>query len=201
MENNSDGAWSGVWNRDELAGNGTIALRAWVAAPGYVTTAITQTFPADAQSEYASRLFGATSSPWQTFDSLALAQAALQVPLYRPTWLPANTTPDVIQVKSEDMGDGRQSDIIQSYRLPGGGRLRLTQMVTTISYTYGRQGRVREFPEVRWVTVGQVAGVLVQRSGWWILDWEIGEVGFELQAPASAISLEDLVAIAAGVKP
>jgi hypothetical protein len=201
LQDNVQGIWSDDWKRGEPHRDGPIVMRAWVAAPGYVTAAVTQTFPAGAQTDYADRLFGATSSHWQTFDSLAQAQAALNVPLYCPTWLPASTTPDVIQVKSEDMGDGRQSDIIQSYRLPGGGRLRLTQMVTTISYTYGRQGRVREFPEVRWVTVGQVAGVLVQRSGWWILDWEIGEVGFELQAPASAISLEDLVAIAAGVKP
>ena len=152
-----------------LQRNGPIALRAWVAAPGYVTAAVTQTFPAAHKPSMPPPVWSHVQ-PWQTFDSLALAQAALQVPLYRPTWLPANTTPDVIQVKSEDMGDGRQSDIIQSYRLPGGGRLRLTQMVTTISYTYGRQGRVREFPEVRWVTVGQVAGVSSSdlAGGYWI---------------------------------
>jgi hypothetical protein len=201
LQDNVQGIWSDDWKRGEPHQDGPIVMRAWAAAPGYVIATVTQTFPAGAQTEYADRLFGATSNPWQTFDSLAQAQAALNVPLYRPTWLPASTTPDTIQVKSESMGDGRQSDIIQSYRLPDSGRLRLTQMVTTISYMQGRQGRVREFPEVRWVTVGQVAGVIVQRSGWWILDWEIGEVGFELQAPASAISLEDLVAVAASVKP
>ncbi len=201
LQDSAQGIWSDGWKRGEPHQDGPIVMRAWVAAPGYVIATVTQTFPPGAQTEYADRLFGATPSPWQTFDSLAQAQATLNIPLYRPTWLPASTTPDAIQVKSEGMGDGRQSDIVQSYRLPSGGRLRLTQMVTTISYMHGRQGRVREFPEVRWVTVGQVAGVVVQRSGWWILDWEIGEVGFELQAPASAISLEDLVTIAASVKP
>ena len=43
-------------------------------------------------------------------------------------------------------------------------------------------------------------GYVIQRFGWWVLDWRAGDVGFELQASAQAVSLDELLAVAASVQ-
>jgi hypothetical protein len=50
------------------------------------------------------------------------------------------------------------------------------------------------------VKVGQTTGYVIQRFDWWVLDWKVGDVGFELQAPVQAVSPDELLAIAALVQ-
>jgi hypothetical protein len=47
------------------------------------------------------------------------------------------------------------------------------------------------------VKVGQTTGYVIQRFDWWGLDWKVGDVGFELQAPVQAVSPDELLATAA----
>ena len=199
LQDTADGTWSGAWDDYMRQDDGQIGLRVWVAAPGYVTAAITQTVPGEGDAR---RTFGAPRPPMrQTFPSLAAAQAALDFPLYQPGWLPAGAALDAVQVETMAYEEGQRTNVTQAYRLPDDTWLELIQMVTTEHHASAGWGGARYAWEAHPVTVGQSTGYVIQRFGWWMLDWKVGDVGFELRAPVSALSLEDLLAIATGVQP
>jgi len=198
LQDSTDGTWSGAWGDRMSQNDSQISTRAWVAAPGYVTAAITQTVPGTGDAR---RLFSAWEPPTrQTFASLETAQAALDVPLYRPDPLPDGATLDAVQIEIRTHAERSWIDVYQSYRLPEDAWLELTQMVTTERYASAGWGQARYAPEARLVTVGQTAGYAIQRFDWWVLDWKCDDVGLELRAPVQALSLENLLAIATGVK-
>jgi len=175
-----------------------IGIRAWVAAPGYVTAAITQTVPGTGD---VSRWFSGWEPPTrQPFDSLETAQATLDFPLYRPGWLPASAVLDNVQVETRISGERRRTNVSQMVRLPDDTWLELIQMVTTDHYASAGWGQARYAPEASLVAVGQNTGYVIQRFDWWVLDWRVGDVGFELRAPVQAVSLDELLAVAASVQ-
>jgi hypothetical protein len=199
LEYSADGTWSRAWNEHMRQDGSEICVRAWIATPGYVTAAVTQTVPGTGD---ACRMF----SPWEpparrTFASLEAAQAALDLPLYRPGQLPAGAVLNRVQVETRADRDRRWTDVYQSYRLPNDIWLELIQMVTTAQYASAGWGQARYGPEARPVTVGERVGYVIQQFGWWVLDWRAGDVGFELRAPVTALSLENLLALAARVQP
>jgi hypothetical protein len=199
LEGSADGTWSRAWNEHMRQDGSEICVRAWIATPGYVTAAVTQTVPGTGD---ACRML----SPWEpparrTFTPLEAAQAALDFPLYRPGQLPAGAALDRVQVETRADRDRRWTDVYQSYRLPDDTWLELIQMVTTVQYASAGWGQAHYAPEARPVTVGEAAGYVVRQFGWWVLDWKAGDVGFELRAPVTALSLENLLALAARVQP
>jgi Tol biopolymer transport system component len=198
LRDSTDGMWSGAWGERVSQSDSQISMRAWVAAPGYVTAAITQTVPGTGD---VSSWFGAWEPPTpQTFDSLETAQATLDFPLYRPGWLPTGTVLDGVQVETRTSGERRWTDVSQMYRLPDNTWLELIQMVTTDHYASAGWGEARYAWEARPVTIGQNTGYVIQCFNWWVLDWKCDDVGLELRAPVQALSLENLLAIATGVK-
>jgi len=132
----------------------------------------------------------------QTFASLETAQAALDLPLYRLDPLPDGATLDDVQIEIKTHAERRWTNVYQSYRLPDDTWLELTQMITTAQYASAGWGQARYAPEACPVTVGETTGYVVRQFGWWMLDWRVGDVGFELRAPVTALSLEDMLAIA-----
>jgi hypothetical protein len=74
-------------------------------------------------------------------------------------------------------------------------------MVSSERYDGAGWGQARYAPEARPASVVQATGYVIQRFGWWVLDWKVDNVGFELRAPLPALSLDDLVTIVAGVQP
>ena len=44
-------------------------------------------------------------------------------------------------------------------------------------------------------------GYLIQRFGFWLLDWTVNDRALELRVPTSAVSAEELLSIAAEVQP
>jgi len=198
LQDSADGTWSGAWGGRMSQSDSQISMRAWVAAPGYVTAAITQTVPGTGD---VGSWFGAWEPPTpQTFGSLETAQATLDFPLYRPGWLPTGTVLDGVQVETRTSGERRWTDVSQMYRLPDNTWLELIQMVTTDHYASAGWGEARYAWEARPVTIGQNTGYIIQRFNWWVLDWKCDDVGLELRAPVQALSLENLLAIATGVK-
>ncbi len=201
LQDTTDGTWSGAWDGHMRQDDSQICLRVWVAAPGYVTAAIIQTVPSEGD---ACRMFGAWEPPArQTFASLEAAQAALDLPLYRLDPLPDGATLDDVLVEIKTHAERRWTNVYQSYRLSDDAWLELTQMVTTPAKQYagGRWGQARYAPEARSVTVGQTTGYVVQQFGWRMLDWRVGDVGFEMRTPVTALSLEELLTIATEVQP
>ncbi len=146
-------------------------------------------------------MFGTSKPPCQTFLSLEEAQAVLDFSLYRPGRLPAGASLDGVQVETTDDAERYWANVRQAYRLPDDVWLELTQMVTTERYASAGWGQARYEWEARPVMVGQNMGYVIQRFGWWVLDWKVGDTGFELQAPAQALSLDDLLTIATAVQP
>ncbi|MDY6877744.1 MAG: hypothetical protein SWK90_16300 [Chloroflexota bacterium] len=200
LQDSPDGTWSGAWNGHMREGDGQISTRIWIAAPGYVAAAVTQTVPGTGD---AYRMFSAWEPPArQIFDSLEAAQTALDVPLYRLAPPPDGAMLNSVQVEIRTHAEQSWTDVYQSYRLPDDTWLELTQMVTTPAKQYAgaRWGQARYAPEARPVTVGETAGYVVRQFGWWILDWKVGDVGFELRAPVMAFSLEELVTLATKVQ-
>jgi len=193
LQNILDGTWSGNWgDTRQLTNTRQIAMRAWVAAPGYVT-ALAQIGSDDT--------FGNPTRPMsQSYASLAAAQAALDFPLYQPRQLPTGASLDEVKVETAHYDQQRRVNVSQMYRLPDNAGLELIQMVTTENYASAGWGEARFAPEAQLVTVGQVSGIVIQHLGWWVLDWKVGDVGFELRAPARTLSLEELVQIAARVQ-
>ena len=196
LRDSAGGMWSGAWGERVSQSDSQISMRAWVAAPGYVTAAITQTVPSTGDVH---RWFSGWEPPTpQTFDSLETAQATLDFPLHQPGWLPAGAVLDEVQVETRTSGERRRTNVSQMYRLTDDAWLELIQMVTTDHYASVGWGQARYEPEARLVAVGENTGYAVQRFGWWVLDWKVGDVGFELRAPVSALSLDDLLSIATG---
>ena len=162
LQDSADGTWSGVWDERMSLSDSQISMRAWVAAPGYVTVAITQTVPGRGD---VCHWFGAWGPPTrQTFASLETAQAALDFSLYKPGWLPPGTVLDNVQVETRTLGGRRWTNVSQMYRLPDDTWLELTQMVTTERYATAGWGQARYAPEARLVTVEQTAGYAIPVS-------------------------------------
>jgi hypothetical protein len=189
-----DGTWSGTWaDTRELQNVGQIMVRAWVSEPGHVT-AIAH-FGSDGRFG-----FSYPVAP-QTFTSLAAAQAALDFPLYSPRQLPTGAAWSATQVETATYDGNLRADVTQVYLMPGSSPLRLVQMVTTERYASAGWGTARYAPEAQMVAIGPIGGFAVRRFGWWTLDWKIGDVGFELQASAAELPLQDLASIATSVTP
>jgi len=199
LRDSTDGTWARAWDAHMRQDESQVCMRAWVAAPGYVTAAVTQTVP---RTGDACRMFGTWEpSARQIFASLEAAGATLDFPLLRPGALPGDTTLDSVQVETTADRDRQWTDVFQLYRLPGGDWLELAQMVTTAQYESAGWSQARYAPEARLVSMGRTTGYVIQRFGWWVLDWKVGDVGFELRAPMEALSLEDLLALATSLQP
>ena len=199
LRDSPDAIWSAVWHEHEWDDESEICLRAWVAAPGYVTAAVTETVPGAGEARC---MLGAGESPLgQTFTTLEAAQAATEFPLYRPGFLPDDAALDGVRIETRTFDGGSQADIHQIYHLVDDLWLELMQRARTEPWAGFGWGQARSAPEARPVAVGQTTGYVVQRFDWWVLDWRVGDVGFELRAPVTALSLEDLLAIADSVEP
>lgn len=62
-------------------------------------------------------------------------------------------------------------------------------------------GQARYDPEAQVVHVSDATAYLVKQFDWWILDWKVGNIGFELHAPARVVSVDQLLRIAESVQP
>jgi len=62
-------------------------------------------------------------------------------------------------------------------------------------------GTARYAPDAQLVAVDNMTGYLIQHFDFWRLDWTASDRVFELRAPASTVSVAQLLDIAAGVQP
>lgn len=189
--------WSGGWDGQLRPEQARIAARAWVAAPGYVTAALTQTVSATplTPAEQARAFWSSPAPCRQRFSSPAAAQAALKLPLARLDGTSLNTT--LAGVDAEILPGW--ATITTRYDPPDAAWLDLTQRLTSEQERGARWGEARYDPEAREVAVGSARGYLIQQYSRWVLNWELGASGLELRAPAAAVSADDLIGIAARV--
>ena len=138
--------------------------------------------------------------PRQVFESLDVAQTALGLPLYRPTHLLSGAELQTVALETFPFDESR-SNVYQMYRTREGAWLELVQKNSKDQSPSEGWGLARWDLEKRVVGVGVDAGALIQQFGWWVLDWKVGEVGFELRAPVRVISREQLLTIAESVHP
>jgi hypothetical protein len=192
------GAWSASLDPYLSQDGAEVALRAWVAAPGYVTAAATATVPGTAGAD--ATFYTGEPPAHQTYDTLEAAQAVSHFSLYRLGVLPPGARVDGVQVETWTSDDGYRVEATQTYRLGNGGWLELTQMVTSQPWAGFGWGAARYDPEASVVAVGQTTGYAIRRFGWRLLDWKCGDAGLELRAPVEALGLEELVAVAARVR-
>ena len=196
LQQSVTGLWAGAW--EDSGQSPSSQVRAWVAALGYVTAAITQTMPGTGDVNTLFGMPAAAQRPIpQSFTSLDAAQTVLDFPLYHPAHLPGGAQLNSVSVET---GSGGEVNVSQAYYLPGNTWLELTQIATAEQYEGAGWGQARYDQEARPASVNSSAGYLTQRFGWWILDWKVDDVGFELRAPVSAFPQDDLVAMAAGVQ-
>jgi hypothetical protein len=187
------GEWTGTWDQTmQLAGTLVIA-QGWIAAPGYVTAAFSQTLPGagDARSMLG---LPANGPQRMNYSTLEAAQAGLDFPI--PAMAPHlnGAALETVQVEKRIGENGETwTTVEQQVHLPGGSWIALTQMATTASYARAGWGQARYDWEARQVKIQDETGYAIQRFGWWYLDWKIGEMGFELRAPIASYSLEDLL--------
>lgn len=205
LQENNDGQWSGQWDRSFTApGQDHIFVRVWIAAPGYVTAAVTQTLPSDSalSSAEINRQFNASEPPARrTFTSLDEAQTRLNAAIYHPSRLPDGAVlEDIVHWDSVSYDDQRRLNLVQTYRLPGEVFLTLNQSPAE-GYDARLWGTARYSPDAQLVTVDSTTGYLIQRFGFWLLDWTVNDHALELHVSMSAISAEELLRIAAGVQP
>jgi hypothetical protein len=201
LDDRAGAAWWGTWDEHMRATQGEICVRAWVAAPGYAATAMVVTLPGT--GDRPCLLAGEKPSYRESYLSLDAAQATLAYPLYRPGHLPAGARLESVVVETRSHEPRGWGDATQTYRLAGdapAGWLELSQQATAEPYPGFGWGQARHDPEATVVTVGGTAGYAIRRSGQWLLDWKCGDAGLELRAPLDALSLEALVAVAAGVR-
>jgi hypothetical protein len=205
LQENNDGQWSGQWDRSFTAsGQNYIVMRAWIAAPGYVTAAVTRTLASDStlSSVGSGQRFGmGEPPPRQTFASLEQAQAALNAAIYRPTHLPDGAVlADIVHWDSVSYDGQRHMNFVQTYRLPAEVSLILNQS-TAEGYDAQLWGTARYAPDAQQMTIDDTTGYLIQRFGFRLLDWTVNDHALELRVPVSAVSTEELLGIAAEVQP
>ena len=197
LKENAEGEWSGTWP-DHIEGNETI-VRAWVSAPGYVTAIASVMVPGNRSGK---TMFDAQPLPRSIFPSLEAAQAALNLPLSVPKQLPpGDDTSTGWRSRTARTMAIAASFVWQDYRFAENSWLELTQMNWTEKFESAGWGQARHDPEAQQVRVSGATAYLVKQFDWWILDWKVGDVGFELHAPVGAISREQLLQIAQSVQP
>ena len=122
---------------------------------------------------------------------------------YRLGAAPAGATLDSIRAEdSASIGassDARSVTTRQFYSMASAAWLELDQLYYSPPYEMGNWGQARYDGEAQVLTVSGQPAYLMQSLGWWTLDWKMGNDGFELRAPVSAISADGLVALAASV--
>jgi hypothetical protein len=178
LADNPTGAWSASWGRYLVESGSAVAVRAWIAAPGYATAAVTATVSGTGDTGQA---FYAPEPPQrQSFSSLEAAQATLDFPVYRPGTLPEGAALEGIQVDTWAYEESRRVEVRQAYRLAGGAWLELIQMATSQPYAGFGWGQAHWAPEAQPVEVGLAEGYAARRLGWWLLDWKRGDAGLEL---------------------
>jgi hypothetical protein len=191
----SDGTASGAWSDGMFKGNTQLRAGGWVAAQGYVTVPFSLTVPGQAGSDPLPSLWLSTL-PRKTFVSLAQAQASLAVPLAHLSGLPSGAALASIQVTWTGTG---QMTVDQRFRLADGQWLLLTQYLFEPADNYGGWGQARYDIEARPITVNGGEAYAVLHNGWLRLDWRADKTGFELSAPHGALTLADLLILAANV--
>ncbi len=197
LNDNPQGEWSGARD-DNMTGGNRVVVRAHISAPGYVTAAITGTMPGSGSPR---TVFDVQTPPVQVFSSLSSAQAAVNLPLVQPKQLPPGASLERVEVEDIRYDGNRHVNVTQSYRFGVSNWLELEQMNSTEQYSSAGWGRARYDEEAQQVTVSGSTGYLVQQLGWWILDWKIGAVGFELRAPVGGMWRDDVLQIANRVQP
>jgi hypothetical protein len=192
------GAWADGWDAQFQAERAQIVARAWVAAPGYVTAALTQTLsslpltPAEV-----ARSFGSSPPPCrQQFADPAAASASLHLPVARLAGPPAAVA--MLGVQAEVVPGWMT--ITTQYVMPNQVWLDLTQRATTAQYESAGWGEARYDPEAQQVQIGSASGYLVRHYGIWTLNWKLGTTGLELRAPASGLAAAELVQLATTVE-
>jgi hypothetical protein len=196
LEDNAQGEWSAAW--DLPMAEARIVVQAWIAAPGYAIAAITQTVSG---GDNGRTPLDAPPAPPKVFTSRESAQAELGFPLYAPETLPPNAALDHVEVETIDYDHNRLTNTTQSYRVGRSGWFELMQVNSTDPSESAGWGRACCDSEAERVTVNGTTGYLVKQFDWWVLDWKVGNVGFELHAPAQVISREQLLNIAQSVQP
>jgi hypothetical protein len=196
LNENAEGQWSGTWP-DEVKGNETI-VRAWVSAQGYVTAIASVMVPGNRSGQ---TMFDAQPPPRRIFPSLDAARTAVNLPLSTPKQLPPGTTLDRVEVEDSTYDSNRRLFVWQVYHFAENSWMELTQMNWTEKFESAGWGQARFDPEAQQLRVSGATAYLVKQFDWWILDWKMGDVGFELHAPVGAISREQLLQIAQSVQP
>ena len=192
------GSWSGAWDRQFAPEQAQIAARAWVAAPGYVTAAVTETLrAAPLMAEELAQPFWSGQPPCrQGFTDFEVAQAALGLPVARLAAPPAGASLDGVAVEVT-MGT---ATFTTRYALFGGAWLALLQRTSAEPYEGAGWGEARYDPEAVNVAVDGTQGYLVRHYDAWVLNWKLDNVGLELRAPVAALSADELAQLAAQVE-
>ncbi len=199
LPDNAKGEWVQANALEWMDAHAQIAVRAWVASPGFVTVAITQTVAGRGDAWGWFRRMQQSPSR-RVFESLGAAQTASGLPLYRPTHLLSGAALQSVAVETF-LFDESRSNVYEMYRLKDGAWLELVQKNSKDQSPSEGWGQARWDLERRVVAVGTNAGALIQQFGWWMLDWKVNDIGFELRAPVTAFSTQDLISIAGSVQP
>lgn len=196
LQENAQGEWSGTWS-DYIQGNQTL-VRVWVSAPGYATAIASVAVPGNRSGQ---TMFDAQLPPRAIFPSVDAARAAVNLPIFTPQSLSPSTTLDHVEVEDSTYDGHRRTFVWQVYRLTTNNWLELTQMNWTEQFESAGWGQARYDPEAQVVHVSDATAYLVKQFDWWILDWKVGNIGFELHAPARVVSVDQLLRIAESVQP
>lgn len=190
--------WSGAWDGQMQPERAQIVARAWVAAPGYVTVALTQTVStAPLSSDEVTRALGGGWAPCrQQFANPMAASSHLGLPVARLTAPPPGAS--LVTVQAEVLPGW--ATITTRYDLPNQSWLDFTQRVTTEQYYTAGWGEARYDPEAQPVSVGAEQGYLIRRYDVWVLNWKSGSTGLELRVPVAALSSDELVHLATTVE-
>ncbi len=194
-EQSAPGAWAGSWNEYSLPVGSQIIAEGWIATDGYVTAVFIQTLPGEGDAGQMLGLYD-LGPKRENFSTLGAAQATLDFPILALSPFVIGSTLENVQVERCCGKNPDQTSVEQQVELSSGVWLVLTQIVPSTNYESAGWGQARYDQEARQVEVRGQTGYAIQRFGWWYLDWKVGQMGFELRAPAAWLSIDDLSGIA-----
>ena len=188
------GEWAGLWQDSSLSDNAQVIAGGWIATEGHVTQEFSSTLPGEGD---ASQMLGlsALEPKREDYSSIKRAQAAIDFPVFALAPLVSGSTLENVHIEKCCGKEISSTSVEQQVKLPDGGWMALTETVSP-SYPNAGWGLARYDQEAVQADVRGQNAYVIQRFGWWYLDWKIGDLTLELRAPTAELSLADLLRIA-----
>lgn len=185
---------AGKWSEEKKKGD---IVRLWVWAKDYATALAKVNIPGETTSP--SGLIPSRALQTEPIANLQEAQARLGLKMYQPAALPPNHKLRAVYLWTEQVNADTDFSVSAEYLVADDAVIEFTQSGTLQNGILHIDGAYEPSPDA--VRFGDQFGFLSERFARWSLRWEQDNQRFKLTAPQAALTQDELLGIAAQIKP